>query len=435
MGAYDDAHDIPIIARGEGCYVWDEHGKRYLDGLSALFCVNIGHGRARRRPGRRRPGQGARLLHELVLRAPARDRARRPDRRLAPGRPQPRLLHLRRRRGRRVRDQAGPPVPQAHGPPEQDEDHRARDRLPRHDARRADRHRHHRTCASPSSRSRPAAATCPNTNLYRLAPRLRRGEPRRGDREADRVRGPRHRRGRDRRAGPERRRLLHAARRLLPARARDLRRVRRPAHLRRGHLLVGPARRVLRRRALRLPARPDHDGQGPDVRLRADGRRDRLRPRRRAVPAGHASFAARLHVRRAPDVPPRSRWRTSTSSRSEGILEQRARARGRVPRRCSSRCATSRSSATCAARATSRRSSWSRTARPRSPSPTTESETLLRGFLVGELFDRGLICRADDRGDPVIQLSPPLIAGPEQFAEIEAVLRPVLEEASERMLG
>jgi adenosylmethionine-8-amino-7-oxononanoate aminotransferase len=62
-----------------------------------------------------------------------------------------------------------------------------------------------------------------------------------------------------------------------------------------------------------------------------------------------------------------------------------------------------------------------------------ESETLLRGFLSGELFRRGLICRADDRGDPVIQLSPPLIAGPEQFAEIEAVLRPVLTEATERM--
>ena len=46
MSAYDDDHDVPIIVRGEGCYVWDEHGKRYLDGLSALFCVNIGHGRA-----------------------------------------------------------------------------------------------------------------------------------------------------------------------------------------------------------------------------------------------------------------------------------------------------------------------------------------------------------------------------------------------------
>jgi adenosylmethionine-8-amino-7-oxononanoate aminotransferase len=62
-----------------------------------------------------------------------------------------------------------------------------------------------------------------------------------------------------------------------------------------------------------------------------------------------------------------------------------------------------------------------------------ESETLLRGFLSGELFRRGLICRADDRGDPVIQLSPPLIAGPEQFEEIEGILRPLLTEAAERM--
>jgi adenosylmethionine-8-amino-7-oxononanoate aminotransferase len=62
-----------------------------------------------------------------------------------------------------------------------------------------------------------------------------------------------------------------------------------------------------------------------------------------------------------------------------------------------------------------------------------ESETLLRGFLSGELYRRGLICRADDRGDPVIQLSPPLIAGPEQFEEIEDILRGVLTEAGERM--
>src|SRR3954453_10614624 len=44
LGAYDEA-DVPIITRAEGCYVWDDHGNRYLDGLSALFCVNIGHGR------------------------------------------------------------------------------------------------------------------------------------------------------------------------------------------------------------------------------------------------------------------------------------------------------------------------------------------------------------------------------------------------------
>jgi adenosylmethionine-8-amino-7-oxononanoate aminotransferase len=62
-----------------------------------------------------------------------------------------------------------------------------------------------------------------------------------------------------------------------------------------------------------------------------------------------------------------------------------------------------------------------------------ESETLLRGFLSGELYRRGLICRADDRGDPVIQLSPPLIAGPAQFEEIESILRGVLTDAADRM--
>jgi adenosylmethionine-8-amino-7-oxononanoate aminotransferase len=46
MGSYRGDHEIPIIVRGDGCYVYDEHGNRYLDGLSALFCVNAGHGRA-----------------------------------------------------------------------------------------------------------------------------------------------------------------------------------------------------------------------------------------------------------------------------------------------------------------------------------------------------------------------------------------------------
>jgi len=62
-----------------------------------------------------------------------------------------------------------------------------------------------------------------------------------------------------------------------------------------------------------------------------------------------------------------------------------------------------------------------------------EEEWLLRGFLSPEMFKRGLICRADDRGDPVIQLSPPLICDTEQFDEIHDVLRPVLTEAWEQV--
>ncbi|HKT84037.1 MAG TPA: aminotransferase class III-fold pyridoxal phosphate-dependent enzyme, partial [Solirubrobacterales bacterium] len=45
MGSYGPDHEIPIIVRGDGCYVFDDHGNRYLDGLSGLFCVNAGHGR------------------------------------------------------------------------------------------------------------------------------------------------------------------------------------------------------------------------------------------------------------------------------------------------------------------------------------------------------------------------------------------------------
>jgi adenosylmethionine-8-amino-7-oxononanoate aminotransferase len=62
-----------------------------------------------------------------------------------------------------------------------------------------------------------------------------------------------------------------------------------------------------------------------------------------------------------------------------------------------------------------------------------ESERLLRGFLSKALFDAGLYCRADDRGDPVIQLAPPLTVGPAVFDEIEGILRGVLTEAWTRL--
>jgi adenosylmethionine-8-amino-7-oxononanoate aminotransferase len=62
-----------------------------------------------------------------------------------------------------------------------------------------------------------------------------------------------------------------------------------------------------------------------------------------------------------------------------------------------------------------------------------ESERLLRGFLSKALFDAGLYCRADDRGDPVIQLSPPLTIGPTEFAQIRDILRGVLTEASAQL--
>ena len=62
-----------------------------------------------------------------------------------------------------------------------------------------------------------------------------------------------------------------------------------------------------------------------------------------------------------------------------------------------------------------------------------ECERLLRGFLSNALYDAGLVCRADDRGDPVLQISPPLVAGPAEFDEIVGILGEVLTEAATLM--
>jgi adenosylmethionine-8-amino-7-oxononanoate aminotransferase len=60
-----------------------------------------------------------------------------------------------------------------------------------------------------------------------------------------------------------------------------------------------------------------------------------------------------------------------------------------------------------------------------------ESEKILRGFISHELFESGIYCRTDDRGDPVIQLAPALIANETQFNEIESVIRRTLEKAQQ----
>jgi adenosylmethionine-8-amino-7-oxononanoate aminotransferase len=62
-----------------------------------------------------------------------------------------------------------------------------------------------------------------------------------------------------------------------------------------------------------------------------------------------------------------------------------------------------------------------------------ESERLLRGFVSRALFDAGLYCRADDRGDPVVQLAPPLVCDQSHFDEMEQILRSVLTDAHTRI--
>jgi len=62
-----------------------------------------------------------------------------------------------------------------------------------------------------------------------------------------------------------------------------------------------------------------------------------------------------------------------------------------------------------------------------------ECESLLRGYLSPAMFEAGLICRADDRGDPVVQLAPPLVAGEAEMDRIVGILGDVLAEAGRRM--
>jgi adenosylmethionine-8-amino-7-oxononanoate aminotransferase len=62
----------------------------------------------------------------------------------------------------------------------------------------------------------------------------------------------------------------------------------------------------------------------------------------------------------------------------------------------------------------------------------TEREELLRGFILPQLLDAGVILRVDDRGDAVVQLAPPLIAGAEELDIIELTLRRVLSDAASR---
>ena len=62
-----------------------------------------------------------------------------------------------------------------------------------------------------------------------------------------------------------------------------------------------------------------------------------------------------------------------------------------------------------------------------------DCETLLREFVSPRLFEKGVICRADDRGDPVVQISPPLIATQQEFDEITGTLGEVLDEAWQRI--
>ena len=247
MGAYDQEHEIPIIVRGEGSL-------RLRRARQALPRRPVGALLRERRPRprgagrrRRRAGEGARLLHELELRAPAGDRARRAHRE-----PRPRATSTASsspRAGPRRWSPRGSWRAQYHkltGEPREDEDHRARDRLPRHDLGAAVDHRHHPAAHAVRAARARRAATC-RTRTRTAGPRsaTRSGRPTRSSSMIE-FQGPETVAAVILEPVQNSGGCFVPPGRLLAARARDLRPPRRAADLRRGHLLLGPARPLLR---------------------------------------------------------------------------------------------------------------------------------------------------------------------------------------------
>ena len=430
-------HTVPIITKGQGWKIWDDRGNEYIDGLAGLFVVQVGHGREELAEA---AAKQAKELAFFPLWSYAHPKAIELAERLASHAPGDLNRVFFTTGGGEAVETAWKLAKQYFKLTGKPTKHKV---ISRNVAYHGTPQGALSITGIPAAKEMfeplvPGAHKVPNTNLYRAPEHLRgrreglRPLGRRPHRRGHRVRGPRHRRGRLPRAGAELRWLLPAARRLLRARPRDLRRVRRAPRVRRGDLRLRPHRLDVRLRRLRLRARHHHLRQGHDERLLPHRRDDRERPALRAVQARARRTSRTATPSVATRSRPRSPWPTSTSSSA------RASTTGsrRTPRSSRPR---STSCSTCPLVGDVRGAGYFygielvKDKATRETFNDAESERLLRGFLSKALFDAGLYCRADDRGDPVIQLAPPLIMGPEQFDDIESRLRSVLTEAENHL--
>jgi adenosylmethionine-8-amino-7-oxononanoate aminotransferase len=432
MGAYDDAHEIPIITRGDGCYVWDEHGKRYLDGLSALFCVNIGHGR-----------------HD-VAQAGA-DQAKELGFFTTWSYAHPRAIELAARIARLAPGDLNRVFFTSGG----GESVESAIKLVRHYHKLtghpnktkiiARETAYHGTTLGalaatgitnlrqPYEPFTPGGCHVANTNLYRLAPGY--GAESLAEAFARRIEfeGP------DTVAAVIAEPVQNAGGCLTPPdgyfqRLREI--------CDEHDVLLISDEVICSWGRLGEYFGAERYGFQPDLITTAKGLTSSYAPMGAVIATdrvmepflhGNASFAHGFTWGGHPMCAAVAMANLDVFEH-EGILEN-VREQEPAFRAMLESLRDLPIVGDVRGAGYFQAIELVKDRETRQTFSAEESETLLRGFLSGALFERGLICRADDRGDPVIQLAPPLIAGPEQFAEIEAVLRPVLEEASAWMLG
>jgi len=429
LGAYDDA-DVPIIVRGEGCYVWDEKGNRYFDGLSALFCVNIGHGRVE------------------VAQAGA-DQARELDFFTTWSYAHPRAIEL----AARIASLApgdlnrifftsggGEAVETAFKLARQY--HKLNGKPNKHKIVAREIAYHGTTMGAlaatgipdlrhPFEPFMPGGVHVPNTNLYRLAPGMQPSDLAETVAKAIEFQGP------DTVAAVIMEPVQNAGGCFVPPEG-YFERVREICD--EYDVILISDEVICSWGRLGEWFGCERYGYQPDIITTAKGITSAYAPMGAAIVSdriaepflsGTSSFLHGFTFGGHP-ISAAVAMANIDVFEQDGILEHvrthepafhdMLRSLADIPIVGDVRGAGYFAGIELVKdRAT--KESFS----------AEESETLLRGFLSGELFRRGLICRADDRGDPVIQLSPPLISTEEHFAEIEGVLRPVLEEASRRM--
>ena len=430
MGAYDDAHEIPILTRGEGCYVWDEHDNRYLDGLSALFCVNIGHGRADiAQAGADQAGElgfytNWSYAHPRCIELAARIAT------LTPG-DLNRVFFT---------SGGGEAVESALKVSRQF--HKLNGKPNKTKVIARDIAYHGTTLGALSATGitglrepfeplTPGGCHVPNTNVYRLPYRMQAEDLAETVRDRIRFEGPDT-------VGAVIMEPVQNAGGCFPPPDGYFQRVREICD--EFDVLMISDEVICSWGRLGHYFGSERFGYVPDIITTAKGLTSSYAAMgacivsdRVAAPfmEGNASFMHGFTFGGHP-MAAAVAMANLDAFENEGIIEhvreQEPHFRGMleglrdIPIVGDVR-GTGFFQAIELVKDRETKESFD----------DEESETLLRGFLSGELFRRGLICRADDRGDPVIQLAPPLIAGPEQWAEMEGILRPVLTEASERM--